>query len=240
MKKLAIVIPCKNEILRLRPCAFFEAVERWPFLCFCFVDDGSTDGTTELLSFLQQNSPSIDAVFLPENRGKAEAVRAGMNFLFNKTDLEWVGFWDADLATPLEEIPRFLETVEKNPRCDAVIGARWPHLGARIERSLFRGFTGMVMKALIRIVLRCSVFDTQCGAKIFRKEVAEEIFADPFISRWLFDVELLKRMGCTRLRKNVIEQPLQDWNEVPGSKLHFLDECRVFFDLAKIERRYNT
>lgn len=230
MNSLALVIPCKNEAKRLTAGAFLDALEDYPYLSFLFVDDGSTDDTAETLAFLERQSPAIHALYLPHNVGKAEAVRTGINWLLEHTDAEAVGFWDADLATPLSEIPSFIRALTG----EAALGSRWPHLGAQIDRNVFRHCTGAVMKTLIRLILRLPVYDTQCGAKIFRRALARKIFAQSFISRWLFDVELLKRIPKTQLTTSVTEVPLAFWRDVDGSKLGLRDSFRQLYDLARI------
>ncbi len=236
MISLALVVPCKNEYSRLQPAAFLQAVADYPFLTLLFVDDGSTDKTAETIAFLANKSPAIQALYLPENVGKAEAVRTGVNWLLAHTEVDAVGFWDADLATPLSELPEFLRALDKNPSRLAVLGARWAHLGAKIRRTGFRNWTGTVMKHLINRILGQSVYDTQCGAKIFRRELAREIFRRPLFSRWLFDVELLKRIGSMRLRHAVVEIPLEAWRDVPGSKIRLTDSFRMFRDLFVLAR----
>lgn len=234
MTSLALVIPCHNEAARLRTDEFLSALERFPFLTFCFVDDGSTDATAETLAFLAHASPAIDAIYLPKNIGKAEAVRAGVRHVLERGTPEAVGFWDADLATPFDELPAFISAFARDGGADAVIGARWKHLGGRVARSVFRSCTGMLMKQLIRLVLRAPVYDTQCGAKIFTRATAEEIFRHPFISPWLFDVELLKRLGKERLSARVREVPLDVWHDIPGSNLRLTDSFRLLGDLVRI------
>lgn len=230
MTSLALVIPCKDEAKRLMTDAFLDALRNYPYLSFLFVDDGSTDDTAEVLALLERQSPAIHALYLPQNVGKAEAVRTGINWLLDNTEAEAVGFWDADLATPLSEIPTFVHAL----RGEAAIGSRWPHLGAQIDRNVFRHCTGSMMKTLIRLVLRLPVYDTQCGAKIFRRDLARRIFARPFLTRWLFDVELLKRIPSQLLRSSVAEVPLSFWRDVAGSKLGLRDSFRQLYDLARI------
>ena len=203
MKTLSLVVPCHNEFNRLRPDAFLEATERWPWLSFCFIDDGSTDATAERLAWLSNASPSIYAIYLQENLGKAEAV----------------GFWDADLATSLCEIPGFVQRFETDDKLKAVIGSRWPHLGADIRRSPGRSIASVAFKMAVRRILKAPVWDTQCGAKIFSREVADEIFATPFSTRWIFDIEILSRIGRDRLRTQVQELPVSSWRDVLGSKI---------------------
>lgn len=234
MKTLALVVPCCNEARRLRPAAYLEAIEEYPWLSFCFVDDGSTDATAEQLSQMANISPSIHLLCLPSNRGKAEAVRQGMLHLARHSRADLVGFWDADLATPLEELPGFLRHFQDSPAVRAVIGARWPHLGAKIARNPARQGASAVVKMFIRRVLGMQVYDTQCGAKIFDRELAGEIFAEPFRTRWLFDVELLKRIGAKRLVRNTMEHPLATWRDVPGSKMTILSSFRIFGELLRL------
>ena len=218
MTTLAIVVPCYNEEQRLNPSAFVEAVEKWPWISFCFVDDGSTDSTAENLAHMVNLYPAFHAIYLSANVGKAEAVRTGMNHLCKNTHADYVGFWDADLATPLCEIPHFMRVFNESPATKAVIGSRWPHLGSCIQRTVRRGLIGNIAKFIIRRILDVPVWDTQCGAKVFSREVAEEIFHDRFRTRWLFDVELLMRLG-KRLKTEVHECPLATWFDVPGSKV---------------------
>ena len=90
------------------------------------------------------------------------------------------------------------------------------------------------MKVLIRLLARLPVYDTQCGAKMFRRALAREIFAQPFLSRWLFDVELLKRIPRPMLETAVAEVPLASWRDVAGSKLGWRDAFRQIYDLIRI------
>jgi hypothetical protein len=88
---------------------------------------------------------------------------------------------------------------------------------------------------LISVALGVKSYDTQCGAKIFRKELLEPAFSEPFVSRWIFDVELLLRLGD----RTIIECPVREWHDVPGSKVGVLtDAFQVFADILKIRRRY--
>ena len=231
MKTLSLVVPCHNEFNRLRPDAFLEAAERWPWLSFCFIDDGSTDATAERLAWLSNASPSIYAIYLQENLGKAEAVRTGIRHLCELSHSDLVGFWDADLATSLYEIPRFVQCFETDEKVKAVIGSRWPHLGADIQRSPGRSIASIAFKMAIRRILKVPVWDTQCGAKIFSRDVADEIFATPFSTRWIFDIEILSRLGCDRLRTQVRELPVSSWRDVPGSKIGIGSSATILREL---------
>jgi len=234
MTPVTLVVPCKDESSRLNQTAFLRAVAEIPGLAFLFVDDGSTDATASVLSHLASASPAIEALYLPKNGGKAEAVRAGMRYLLGNGGTGLVGFWDADLATPISEVQRFVQVFERKPEMGMVVGSRWPHLGAYIDRTVFRSLTGDVMKFLIRFVLRLPVYDTQCGAKVMTRALAERLFAQPFVSRWLFDVELFRRMGRDAVLHRVQELPLDDWRDVAGSKMSFRAAALSFVDLFRI------
>ena len=233
MKSLAIVIPCKNEALRLNQSAILDAVSSMKNLSILFVDDGSTDCTAAIIAHLAGLSSSIDALYLPENCGKAEATRRGVLHLLSNTTTDLIGFWDADLAVPLNEAVKFVDEFERDDSLELAIGSRWPHLGSQIDRRLLRGIAGNLMKSMIRLFLNAPVYDTQCGAKIMTRKLASKLFGKPFISRWLFDIELLKRMGL-ELRTHAIELPLGAYHDIEGSKMTLADAFFSLFDLFRI------
>lgn len=233
MRKTAVITPCYNEEGRLNPQAFVDKVGQNPALTFCFVNDGSTDGTAEVLENLCGANPErLRVLHLERNVGKAEAVRRGFLEAM-KTDVAFIGFWDADLATPLSDIEWFVSTLEETG-ADIVVGARVKLKGRNIERKLGRHYLGRLFATVIFFALNETIYDTQCGAKIFRNtDDLAEVFGQPFYTRWIFDVEILarfaliaKRRGKTSLDGLLIELPLCEWKDVAGSKLrpiHFLE-----------------
>jgi glycosyltransferase involved in cell wall biosynthesis len=246
MPSLTIVVPCYDEAERLRPDAFLRACDASLGLHFLFVDDGSRDGTLGLLRELAARAPErLSVLALERNRGKAEAVRSGLREAFARGH-DYVGWWDADLATPLDEIPRFVAALEAAPACEIVFGARVRMLGRQIERSALRHAAGRVFATAAAGALRLPVYDTQCGAKLLRSTPAvAALFDEPFASGWVFDVELLARLlqarrvaGGPPLAGAVIEVPLLAWRDVPGSKVRPLDFVRGLVELVRIRRRY--
>jgi glycosyltransferase involved in cell wall biosynthesis len=227
-KTLTLVVPCYNEAARIDRRAFIQAIEKWPWISFCFVDDGSTDSTSELLAHMANLSPAFHAIYLPENAGKAEAVRAGVMYLCENTRADFIGFWDADLATPLDEVQRFMSLFEDFPQTRVIMGSRCPFLGTNIRRTACRGLVGGIVRLIIRFALGVPVWDTQCGAKIFTRELAQELFKNPFRTQWLFDVEILSRLG-KRLSTTVRECPLNAWFDVPGSKINLRALMELLF-----------
>ena len=158
------------------------------------VDDGSTDRTLDLLRSIERDTSRVTVIALPRNRGKGEAVRAGLVSAL-AADPSWLGYVDADMATPASEILRLLDVAAGTPGVDVVLGSRVALLGRDVQRSAFRHYTGRVYATLASLVLAKAVYDTQCGAKLFRRTNAfDRSIVAPFRSRWAFDVELLGRL----------------------------------------------
>ncbi|MHA1943740.1 MAG: glycosyltransferase [Candidatus Thorarchaeota archaeon] len=245
MPDAVVVVPCYNETRRL-PVSKFEAfLGDASDVRFVFVDDGSNDGTRELLRALaQEHAGRVVLVELPTNRGKAEAVRAGILRAFEGQPA-YVGFWDADLATPLPALLEFRSLLDARPDLEMVFGARVVLLGRSIERRALRHYLGRVAATAISLALGLRVYDTQCGAKLFRATpCVRGLFEAPFASRWLFDVEILARFirslgGDPSAAKDAIyEYPLTQWVDVEGSRLTPADYGRAAVDLLRIWRRY--
>jgi dolichyl-phosphate beta-glucosyltransferase len=243
---VALVIPCFNEERRLDVAAFTSFMEQEPRARFVFVDDGSTDGTRALLERLRDARPDRAAVVAQDrNVGKAEAVRLGFLAALER-EPRYVGFWDADLATPLSELPRFIELLDERPELAMVFGARVKLLGRRIERHEWRHYLGRVFATAVSLMLRLPVYDTQCGAKLLRvDDVLRRTFAEPFVTRWLVDVEIIARYMNDRdvtrdVAEAIYELPLTRWSDVEGSKVRALDFVKAAGSLATIYRRYRT
>ena len=234
-----IVVPCYNEAHRLDVNAFRNV----PASVSClFVDDGSTDETRKIVEGLCEGGPHR-LLHIPRNMGKAEAVRTGLLEAIDAGATR-VGYWDADLATPLDEIPRFIDVLAQNPNTDLVLGARINLLGRDIRRSNVRHYLGRIFATAASAILSVPVYDTQCGAKLFRvSDELRTILAEPFASRWIFDVELLARWltlpaGEVSRAEQVYELPLQIWHDVGGSKIRPSDVLRAPYELLRIHARY--
>ena len=243
--KTWVVVPCYNEAARLPGDSCFAFAKAHPELRFLFVDDGSTDSTRALLDELASGCEGISVHGLSPNQGKAEAVRQGMLEALD-AGATYAGFWDADLATPLDEIPRFVETLDAHPETAALFGSRVKLLGRSIERNAARHYLGRVGATAISMTLRLPVYDTQCGAKLFRaSDATRELFAEPFASGWIFDVEIIARMirahragvGPDPLA-SIRELPLQAWRDVAGSKVRAGDFVRAMVELLRIRSLY--
>lgn len=226
-----IVVPCYNEAKRVELHRFAAFAAASPRVAFLFVDDGSTDATGDLLEkFCLANPGSFQLLRMSCNRGKAEAVRQGILSALTSNPA-YLGFWDADLATPLEAINSFQEILDQRAEIQLVLGSRVQLLGRQIYRTPRRHYLGRVFATAVSLMLGLRVYDTQCGAKLFRASpVMRELFATPFRSRWIFDVELLARLiharrkSCLSAASNIVcEYPLLSWRDVHGSKLRSRD-----------------
>ncbi len=240
---LILVIPCYNEERRLPVDELRRFALDGSKIEFLLVNDGSRDGTLRLLQSLQAEDPQKFSVLdLERNSGKAEAVRRGiLAAIERRPDL--VGFWDADLATPLGELPDFLSIFTTRPEIEMVFAARVRLLGRSISRNPRRHYFGRVGATLISSSLGLAVYDTQCGAKLFRaSDAMREIFAEPFLSRWIFDVEVIARLvrqrGRDEAARAIYELPIKVWHDVKGSKVRSTDFLRALSDLWKIHRAY--
>ncbi len=234
-KNVILVVPCFNEARRIDLAAFAKAPAN---VGFVFVDDGSSDNTTAVIEASKPMGSTL--LRLPRNAGKGEAVRQGMLHVLdhpaNFPGVRWLGFWDADLATPLTEVPGLVHVLENaGADLDAVFASRIKRLGARIERSLKRHLLGRFFTTISDSMLDLSAYDTQCGAKIFQVDAVAKAFSEAFVSRWIFDVEILLRLG----RERVVEHPLSVWCDVRGSKLNIpATSFRIIKDLWVIRGRY--
>jgi dolichyl-phosphate beta-glucosyltransferase len=246
MSNCTIVIPCYNEAERLDAAAFRRYLEQSISPQFLFVNDGSRDRTREVLESLRQFSPARVKVYdMPRNMGKAEAVRHGINHALSGS-VDYVGYWDADLATPLDLIPDFCRLLDCERNLLMVLGSRVKLLGKNIERRAMRHYFGRVFATGASLVLGLPVYDTQCGAKLFR--ICPEIrglFNEPFRTHWIFDVEILARFLSGKdatarkaAESRLYEYPLPEWHDVPGSKVKPWDFFKAFYELAIIRWRY--
>lgn len=241
-----VVVPCYNEAVRLPREDYASFISQHEAYRFLFVDDGSTDATLQVLEALRQRCPGrMEVLKLEKNGGKAEAVRRG--FLKGMESApEYLAFWDADLATPLAVLPSLMEVFRVRPAMEMVFGSRVKLLGHDIRRRPVRHYLGRVFATFASWVLRLPVYDTQCGAKIFKSgDTLRRMFETPFLSRWIFDVELiarylqLKRPADSREAENrIYEFALPAWNDVAGSKVKSGDFFKAAGELFRIWQVY--
>ena len=242
--ELILVVPCYNEAARLDPEAFLRFLTTHPGVQMVMVDDGSTDGTAEILDRIRTAAPTlVTTLRQPGNRGKGEAVRAGMLAALS-AGARVIGFFDADLSTPLQAVDDFLAVLRTRPAVELVLGSRVMLMGRDIRRRPARHYLGRVFATAASHALALPIYDTQCGAKMLRvNAVTASLFAAPFRSRWVFDVELIARYlrlpaapGEPSRRDRIYELVLPAWHDRAGSKVRWLDCPRAMVDLGHIWR----
>ena len=247
MLPILINIPAYNEQKRLPIHEYIEFLSNTgEGIDLQFINDGSTDDTQIILLNLKNLFPKrIFIKNLKQNVGKAEALRSA--FLESQIEIlkyKYVGYFDADLATPLEELYTFkwwFEKLQNKPLL--IIGSRVKLLGTtNIIRDFSRHYFGRFFATLVSNMLKLPIYDTQCGAKLIHSSIANDLFQRPFISRWLFDIEIIYRIiklfGHEKCEIIISEIPLMRWEEKGNSKITLLDLLKVPCELFKIYIRY--
>jgi len=237
-------VPCYNEEERLDVGAFAAFSRANTDVSFVLVNDGSTDDT---LAILERMAALPDGRFAcldsQPNAGKAEAVRRGvLRALSERPD--FVGYWDADLATPLSELARFVDVLVARSDVTVVLGSRVGLPRRQIARGLLRFYAGRLFATLAARTLALDLYDTQCGAKLFRVGPGlARVFEAPFDTNWSFDVEILARVRAQKgpgAAAAICELPLTTWSDIAGSKVHSLDFLRALVEVGRIYRRYRS
>ena len=245
MTRMALVVPCHNESSRLTAEVWlnFLSHPENTDIHFFFANDGSSDSTGTMLRDMCAQSGRAHFVESAVRRGKAETVRRATLRIAGRSaeaqeggQFDYVGFWDADLATPLHEIGE-IRRLLRDRHFDGVFCSRIKRLGAAVDRKPLRHLLGRVFATAASLMLELPVYDTQCGAKIFRYDVVTPIMRDPFVSEWLFDLEIILRMKQCGF-DCLYEIPVAAWTDVPGSKIKPMDYIRVPLDFLKIRHRY--
>ncbi len=238
MSKVLLIVPCYNEEKRLDLATFRAAPEH---LSFLFANDGSSDGTRLVLDQLTQEAAKFRAYHAPQNMGKGDVIQAAYQDWQKRAPSEqfdWIGYWDADLATPLsavDDMLKYRSAFYASEDVAAIWGSRISRLGSDIRRHAHRHYLGRIFVTVVSVLLGVKAYDSQCGAKLFRPEAARVAFGENFVSRWIFDVEILLRLGSAK----IVEFPLLKWTDVPGSKIKIFREMfRVWRDIFRIRSKY--
>ena len=237
--KICIVIPCYNEEKGLDKKAYFNFIDNHSNVLICFVNDGSTDDTASILSsFKDSYSKNVVVINCEKNVGKAEAIRTAIIECNSKYNFKYIAYLDADLATSLEECVSL--TSYFNDSIQFVFGSRIMKVGSTIKRSQSRFLIGRIIATAISNILDLKVYDTQCGCKLFTKELSKVAFKDAFISKWLFDVEIFNRLmvhfGVDLATSHMLEVPLKRWIDQGDSKVKLTYFFKLWVDLYKINK----
>jgi dolichyl-phosphate beta-glucosyltransferase len=233
---LSVIIPAYNEEERLgrhlsTVISYLQSHFKNSFELI-IVNDGSSDNTEQVVTKAIAGKTGLHLISYTPNRGKGYAVKAGVA----KSKGDIVLFMDADLSTPLTEIPHILKLIEKT---DIVIGSRGQSQAKIHTRpSMFRKFASLIFDQIkfIMVGLR-GLRDTQCGFKAFQGSIARKLFSMSQVDRFMFDVEILYMAEQCKLK--IVEMPVH-WADMPGSKVKFIEGViNMFRDLWRIRQLHN-
>ena len=230
---LSVIIPAFNEVDRinntLKLVDNYLQQSKYSYEIIV-VDDGSSDGTRNLVEDLCRTIKSLKVFSLPNNQGKGVAVKAGMLQAEGKVRL----FMDADGSTDIREIEKFLPLLSKG--YDAVFGSRLlPGSVKKIRQSFFRELLGWIYRKILHILIKTYIKDTQNGFKLFSGTVAEEIFSNLRTKGWSFDIEVILLMG--KVGYKIKEMPIV-WSNDKQSKMTLTQMCRMLLDILLIRNKY--
>jgi glycosyltransferase involved in cell wall biosynthesis len=243
---ITIVVPCYNEAGRWSH-EYWQEVLALPGIRWLFVDDGSTDGTGELLEALASGGDTA-VLRLHPNGGKAEAVRKGMLAALSDSarDIEAVGYMDADGAFNASDVRDmtavFGDRVSRGGRYEAVWSSRVALAGRNIRRSMSRHYIGRIVATVVSLGQDEIPYDTQSGLKLFApRDALRACLAKPFRTRWLFELELLTRWQSEAgSEMRIWEEPLNYWHDVPGSKIRGREAVRVVGEIVIVKREQSA
>jgi dolichyl-phosphate beta-glucosyltransferase len=238
-QRTVVVVPCYDEEERLDASELrrlSETADVW------LVDDGSRDRTRQRIETIVAGTDGRMVAFANQrNLGKAETVRRHLAEACER-GAPIVGFLDADLATPVDEIVAMIRLLERTDAA-GITAARVGLSGRDIRRSTARHYFGRVFSTFASVAIHARYYDTQCGAKVFRNtEALRTALAEPFLSRWAFDVELIGRLlaGTPDVARiagdDLVEYPLAKWHDIAGSKLSMGAAWKTVVELVAIGR----
>lgn len=238
ISKVHIVVPCFNEVERF-DFNYWNEILRIPGISLLFVDDGSSDHTFKV--FKQLNLfENCEVVQTPENVGKANAIRFGMQHLLRQSGINSIGFLDADGAFSVSDVARYLH-IWKNQILKDGYSTLWSSRvelsGRKIARNKFRHYVGRILLTYIMFRNEFIAYDTQSGFKIYLvNDGVMESIKKPFETRWYFDLEFYLRILQYEPEYKIYEEPLTSWRDVSGSKVGSRQYFSILWQTYKVRK----
>jgi len=225
-RSISIIIPAFNEEKRLpstlKNVRCYLDRSQWEFAEIVVVDDGSRDGTVEVAE-----KAGVRVLRNPGNRGKGYSVKHGMM----QAKGEWALFTDADLSSPIEDIEKLWNAVDREGAAGAIGSRALDRSLIGVHQPAFREVMGRIFNMVMRLITGLPYKDTQCGFKLFESRAAQEIFGRQQADGFGFDVEVL--FIAKRLGYKMVEVPVR-WNDVAGTKVSLWRGMSAFFDPVKV------
>jgi len=222
---LSVVIPCYNEEQRLPRTV--ELIERYldgkeTAYELILVDDGSVDGTRAVMDVEARRHAGVRIEGLPHNRGKGRALAAGVGAATGDEIL----VTDADLSTPIEELDK-LQAALRNGAGIAIGSRALRASRVEVSQPFYRVVMGKGFNLIVQAVLLPGIWDTQCGFKLFRADVAHQVFANLITDGFGYDPEVLYRARKQGVK--IAEVPVVWRNSAPTK----VSAVRSSFDMLK-------
>jgi len=234
--ELSLVLPAYNEVLRLPPS--LEVIRKHLDLAgrpyeVLVVDDGSSDGTRQMVEGVRVGWPQLQLIVFERNQGKGAAVQAGMLQAVGRLRL----FSDADLSTPISEMGK-LETAIANGAGVAIGSRALPESQVELHQPLYRELMGKTYNQALRRLVLPGLRDTQCGFKMFTAAAAVSCFTPLRTPGFGFDAEVLLR---ARVQAIPIAEIPVIWRNAVGTRVSSLrDGGLMLADLVRLRRRVGS
>jgi len=234
MKKVRIIIPAYNEENRIARtldnyCSFFKKAEKNGIKAEIYIVINNTrDRTPEIVKNFMKKFKNLKFIDI-KDKGKGLTIIRGFRDSLEAGNFELIGFVDADMATEAQD---FYDLIINIDNYDGIIASRWMN-GSVVEHkdSVIRKIYSAGFNLLARMILGLNYKDTQCGAKLFKKEALEKIINQLGITQWAFDIDILYKMKLQNLQ--VKEIPTH-WRDMAGSKVKNSTAVQMFFALIRI------
>lgn len=241
---IGLVLPVYNEELRWNE-DYLNQIADLDQVHVLFVNDGSTDRTMSLITEFSNKRSNVSYLNLPHNRGKTEALRQGMLKMSALSEIQFLGFLDADGAFSKDEVSKILNYVMTTFHSNETFNTNtWWWTSRKklasndISRKLSRHFMGRIVACIIQFGFTKLPYDTQSGFKVFQftSELIDAL-KSPFGTTWFFEIELLIRMIRNPSLILILEVlPLSYWCEVPGSKITFKNVPNIFSQIVYVKK----
>lgn len=231
---LSVVIPAYNEQNRI--AATLEKIIKYLQTCgfsseIIVVNDGSSDKTREIIESFYDKPIPLKLIHFSSNHGKGWAVKSGVQ----ASTGQFILFTDADLSTPIAEVRKLLNFIERG--YDVAIGSRALQESVLLVRQpWWRQGMGKIFNHMIQLFVLKGIKDTQCGFKCFKNDVAKKLFSLSSLTGFAFDVEIL--FLASQMKYKIIEVSVT-WENNPESKVNpLIDSCRMMGDLLKLKWQF--
>jgi glycosyltransferase involved in cell wall biosynthesis len=234
-KSIVVIVPCFNEAERLN-LFYFNELSKIHNTIWIFIDDGSTDNTSQILKKHSMKS-NVMNLRIDRNVGKSKAIAFGADFASHEfSNIEWIGFLDSDGAFTVEDVSRIIKMTNSIKSYDAIYSSRVKLAGRNIKRNNARHILARLITSLFGLAWREIPYDTQSGFKLYRySDDYKLMFIEPFRTKWFFDIEFsIRYLKYKEKEINVWEEPVTSWFDIPGSKINYRQVFRIGFEVVYI------